>query len=107
VLIDSLPNSLMPVADVVLPAATWVEKAGTFENVHNLLQAFEPAIQPLEFARPEAQIALDLAAAAGLADPQRFSAAETRRQMGGPFTADIVAAAEEHQRTSDIEYVEI
>ena len=46
-LIDTLANKLMDRADVFLPAATWAEKSGTFENCNNVLQLFEQAIQPI------------------------------------------------------------
>lgn len=64
VLIDTLPSRIIDSADVVLPGATWAEKAGTFENHRGLLQAFEAAIPPL--ARTEGQISHDLLAAAGV-----------------------------------------
>lgn len=63
VLIDTLESSLMDSAAVVLPGATWAEKAGTFENARNMLQAFEQAIPVTELAKSEAQLALDLLAA--------------------------------------------
>jgi len=62
VLIDTLPNRLVDRADVVLPGATWTEKAGVFENVDGRLQAFEAAIPVREGARPEGQIAMDVLA---------------------------------------------
>ena len=60
VLLDTLVNPLCDRADVVLPGASWVEKSGTFENARNVLQAFEQAIPPIEAAKSEAQLALDL-----------------------------------------------
>ncbi len=66
VLIDTLPNRLTGQlgapggADIVLPGATWLEKAGTFENAKGLLQCFEQAIPVIELAKQEGQIALDL-----------------------------------------------
>lgn len=70
ILIDTLPNRLTPLAEVLLPAATWVEKSGTFENVDHKLQAFEQAIPTIGLSRSEAQIALDLIAiATGEATP--------------------------------------
>jgi anaerobic selenocysteine-containing dehydrogenase len=60
VLIDTLGGRLVDHADVILPAATWAEKAGTFENARGLLQAFDAAVPCLEASRPEAQIALEL-----------------------------------------------
>jgi NADH-quinone oxidoreductase subunit G len=62
VLIDTLSSPLVDDADVVLPGATFAEKAGTFENARGMLQAFEAAIPVLEFAKPEGQIANDLLA---------------------------------------------
>ena len=61
-LIDTLRTALCDRADVVIPSATWAEKAGTFENANNRLQAFERAIEPIDYTKSEGQIALDLAA---------------------------------------------
>ncbi len=61
-LIDTLASDLVASASVVLPGATWAEKAGTFENWKSVLQAFEQAIPVIEMAKSEGQIALDLAA---------------------------------------------
>ncbi len=60
VLIDTLYSTLVNECDVLIPGATWAEKAGTFENHRNVLQAFEQAIPVIELAKTEAQIALDL-----------------------------------------------
>ncbi len=60
VLIDTLDSPLTDLADVVLPSATWAEKAGSFENADGRIQAFDRAIQPMEGARSEGQVALDL-----------------------------------------------
>jgi NADH-quinone oxidoreductase subunit G len=62
VLIDTLATSLVDECDVLIPGATWVEKAGTFENARGLLQGFEAAIPVIELAKTEGQIALDLLA---------------------------------------------
>ncbi len=61
-LIDTHTGSLMDQAQVVLPGATWVEKAGTFENARGMLQAFEQAIPVIELAKTEGQLAMDLLA---------------------------------------------
>jgi len=63
VLIDTLMNSLIDRAHVVIPGATWAEKAGTFENARGVLQAFEQAIPVIQLAKSEGQIALDMHAA--------------------------------------------
>ena len=62
VLIDTLPNRLTEQCEVFLPGATWVEKAGSFVNADERIQAFEQAIPPLGQSRSEAQIALDILA---------------------------------------------
>jgi NADH-quinone oxidoreductase subunit G len=62
VLLDTLSSPMADAADVVLPSSTWLEKAGTFENARNMLQAFEQAIPPIEPSKPEGQIALDMLA---------------------------------------------
>jgi NADH-quinone oxidoreductase subunit G len=67
-LIDTLPNALTERADVVMPGATWAEKAGTFENWKNMLQAFEAAIPVVEAAKTEGQIVLDMMAVIGGAE---------------------------------------
>ncbi len=72
VVIDTLPNLLTEQADVVLPGATWAEKAGTFENRRNMLQAFEAAIPVVPMAKTEGQIANDLLAVLGGEDLRRF-----------------------------------
>ncbi|MEN0020114.1 MAG: molybdopterin-dependent oxidoreductase [Planctomycetota bacterium] len=64
VVIDTLASPLIDGADVVLPSATWTEKAGTFENARNMLQAFEQAVPVIEFAKSEGQIAYDMLAVA-------------------------------------------
>ncbi len=62
VLIDTLFGPLSERADIVLPGATFAEKAGTFENARNMLQGFHQAIPIIEMAKSEGQIALDLLA---------------------------------------------
>ncbi len=107
VLIDTLPNKLTERADVLLPAATWCEKAGTFENIHNRLQAFDRAIRPLEWARPEAQIALDIMTAAQLDHPGQYDPAQTRRSMGQPFAELLPPARISAQADSQMQFVEL
>ncbi len=62
VVIDTLGNRLTEAADIVLPGAVWLEKAGVFENAQGKLQAFEQAVPSPTGARSEGQIALDLLA---------------------------------------------
>ena len=107
VAIDIWAGALAGQADVTLPSATWVEKAGTFENVQGRLQAFEQAIAVIELARPEGRIATDLMVKAGLAQPGRYDPANVREQLGGVFMTDVQTPGPARQRAADVEYVEI
>jgi len=107
VLIDTLPNRLTDRVDIVLPAATWAEKTGTFENANNRLQRFDRALQPFEFVRPEGQVARDLLAAAGKAEPRRHDPATVREQLGGAFVTDVHPPTQREDREPDMQYVEI
>ncbi len=89
VLIDTLPSDLMGKAGVILPSATWMEKAGTFENVNNRLQSFGPALKVIEGAKAEGQIALDLMGYVHSIDADQFNAARIRGVMGGVFDTDV------------------
>jgi NADH-quinone oxidoreductase subunit G len=81
ILIDTLSNSLTERANIFLPAATWAEKAGTFENCNNILQTFERAIQPPGGSQAEGQIAINLQAIIDDCLPTIFNAATVRRRM--------------------------
>ena len=108
VVIDTLPSRLTERADVVLPGATWVEKAGTFENVNGRRQAFPQAIPAIELAKPEGQIALDLLGLATGERAGRYDAAAVRTEMGDDFGGDEVHLPPSDQRTvSEVEYVEL
>jgi NADH-quinone oxidoreductase subunit G len=110
-LIDTLPSALTDRADVILPGATWVEKAGTFENVDHRLQAFERAIDPIDFTKSEAQIALDLMALRRDAAVETYIAAETRRAMAArdklAAFADVTMPRDEGRIEPDMVMVEL
>ncbi|MFI9116080.1 molybdopterin oxidoreductase family protein [Streptomyces venezuelae] len=55
-------------ADVVLPAATWGEKTGTFTNADRTVHLSEKAVEPPGEARPDLDIFLDYAARMGFED---------------------------------------
>ncbi|MBZ5735528.1 molybdopterin-dependent oxidoreductase [Nocardioides sp. TRM66260-LWL] len=55
-------------ADVVLPAATWAEKTGTFTNADRTVHLSEQAVDPPGEARPDLEILLDLARRLDLRD---------------------------------------
>jgi NADH-quinone oxidoreductase subunit G len=112
VLIDTLPTAIAEHADVVLPGATWVEKAGTFENVNNRLQAFERAIDPRDYSKSEAQIALDLIARQHAGHPARFNPVETRQRMAsehglGEFVTDVHPPSTGRMVESDMQLIEL
>jgi NADH-quinone oxidoreductase subunit G len=90
ILIDTLQNNLTKRADVFLPASTWAEKAGTFENHNNVLQLFEQAIQPLGDALPEGQIAMNLQAIIDNMETTTFNSATVRRRMADAGIAGIL-----------------
>ena len=55
-------------ADVVLPAATWGEKTGTFTNVDRTVHLSEKAVDPPGEARPDLDILIDYARRLDLRD---------------------------------------
>jgi len=113
ILIDTLESPLGVRSNIVLPAATFAEKSGTFENVNNRLQAFERAIAPIDFCKSESQIAIDLAAVfAGERATSVFNAANTRARMADvhglkEFATGVRLPAEEHVVESDMAVIEL
>jgi NADH-quinone oxidoreductase subunit G len=110
--IDTLANALTARADVLIPGATWAEKAGAFENVNNRLQAFERAIEPIDYCKSESQIALDLTATRAGETPSMFNPADTRRRMAEAHGLDemlsaVVPATGHEVLKSDMEMVEL
>jgi len=61
VVIDQFMTQTARQAHVVLPAAAFVEKEGTYTNWERRVQRFRRAYRPLGLARPEWQIISDLA----------------------------------------------
>jgi NADH-quinone oxidoreductase subunit G len=76
---DILPTTISESADVVLPAATWAEKDGCWENFQNHVQVFT-GIAPIEGARREGDIYYTLLGRKGL-----YNAEDVRNEMGEPF----------------------
>ncbi len=112
ILIDTRPTALTDRAAVVIPGATWAEKAGTFENVNNRLQAFDRAIKPIDYCKSEAQIALDLGADRVGNAPAVYGAEQTWRTMVdahdlGEFVNDVHLPPEAEKVESDMRMVEI
>jgi NADH-quinone oxidoreductase subunit G len=107
VAVDTFSNDLTVKADVLLPGATWAEKAGTFENANHRLQSFHQAIAVIELAKCEGQIALDLMAVMGQRPKCRFDPEAIRREMGGAFVSEVHHPASPLMREPDMEYVEL
>ncbi len=93
VAIDTLPNAVTAMASVVLPGAAWIEKAGSFENATGRLQGFEQAITPVEYAKSESQIALDLAGFRASKHAVGYCASTTRAEMAKVAGLDCMANA--------------
>ena len=60
VFIGTNANATSARAHVVLPAAAWVERDGTFTNFEGRVQRFRPALTPLGDARPAWDIVAEL-----------------------------------------------
>jgi len=52
----SFVSSLTSKADVVLPMAIWSERGGTFTNTEGRVQKANPAVKPMEEAKPDWEI---------------------------------------------------
>ena len=53
---DLFVSETAELADVVLPAASFAEKSGTFTNTERRVQAIQPVIEPVGDARPDWEI---------------------------------------------------
>ena len=107
VVIDTLPGKATEAADVVLPGATWLEKAGSFENVDHVAQHFEAAIPVIELAKHEGQIALDLAHTLAGRDRVLWNLDAVRSDMGDALGADLRVPEAGVALQSEIAYVEL
>lgn len=65
---DIFLSETAQLADVVLPAATWGEKTGTFTNVDRTVHLSEKAVDPPGEARADLDILIDFAHRLGLTD---------------------------------------
>ncbi|MEM7678736.1 MAG: molybdopterin-dependent oxidoreductase, partial [Myxococcota bacterium] len=101
------PSAITEAADIVLPGATWVEKSGSFENVHGRHQHFEQALPVIELAKTEGQIALDLLAVADQLPRQRYDPFKWRTEMGDGFATDMHLPAAADAKVAEVEYVQL
>jgi anaerobic selenocysteine-containing dehydrogenase len=65
---DIFLSETAQLADVVLPAATWGEKTGTFTNADRTVHLSEKAVEPPGEARPDLDILIDFARRMDLKD---------------------------------------
>ncbi len=63
---DLFPSALDGPEAIQIPAATWVEREGSFINADGLLQAFERALPPLEGVKADGQFLAELVGESGL-----------------------------------------
>ena len=111
ILCDTLMSALVRQAEVVLPGATFAEKAGVFENADHRLQAFEQAIRPVGDNRAEGQIGLDLIAETTGEKRELFNAATLRERLAArapalaPLTTEVSFPSRPELRDPDMEMV--
>lgn len=79
---DIFANETAEMADVLLPATSFAEKAGTFTNTERRVQLVRPAIAPPGQARPDWQILTEVACRMG-ADWHYDSAAAVFDELAG------------------------
>jgi len=75
VVIDIFLTETAALADVVLPAASWAERDGTFTATDRRVQRIRKAIEPLGESRPDWQIICDIATRLG-AEGWRYDSPE-------------------------------
>ena len=110
ILIDTIQNELTERADVFIPAATWAEKSGTFENYNNKLQLFEQALLPIGDAQAEGQIAMNVHALVDEMETTIFNPATVRRRMADAGIAgmlDVELPQNSDQVESDMPLFEV
>jgi len=73
---DIFPTEVTALADVVLPAACWAEKEGTFTNTDRRVQRVRKAVEPPGEAKADWEIICQLAKLMGVSDLFAFDSAE-------------------------------
>ena len=81
---DAFPTETTELADVVLPAALWGEKTGTFTNVDRTVHLAEKAVDPPGEARSDLDIWVDYARRMGFTGPERPADAALGRRPRTP-----------------------
>jgi NADH-quinone oxidoreductase subunit G len=83
---------LTKLAEVVLPATSWAEHAGTYVNAKGIRQVADKALEPQGASRPAWKLVADLAAALGL-EPSWSKLKQIRAQLVGTASPDVGAHA--------------
>jgi len=83
VVIDIFMSETAALADVVLPAASWAERDGTFTATDRRVQMVRKAIEPLGECRPDWEIVCDLARRMGARGFDFGSPAEVMEEIAG------------------------
>ena len=74
---DILPSTLSDAADVLLPGASWAEKAGCWENYAGKIQPFDAAVAPPNDSIREGDVYYKLLGKSGF-----YNADDVRAEMG-------------------------
>ncbi len=97
---DILPSTLSDSADVLLPGASWAEKAGCWENYAGKIQPFDAAVAPPNDSIREGDVYYKLLGKTGF-----YNADDVRAEMGEPFAS--VKLPTEHAPEPAFEFVEL
>ena len=97
---DILPSSLSSSCDILLPAAAWAEKDGSWENYAGKVQAFQAAVSPPDGTRREGDVYYRLMGRAG-----SYHAGDVRSEMGGDLAS--VSIPDENAIEPAFEFVEL
>jgi formate dehydrogenase alpha subunit len=92
---DILFNETSGIADVVMPAAAFSEKTGSFTNMEGHIQCFTPAVSPPGNAKPDLEILGMLAAKLG-SPGHHSSYQEIRKEISNVITCYSDGAACKH-----------
>jgi formate dehydrogenase alpha subunit len=92
---DILFNETVDIADVVLPAAAFAEKAGSFTNMEGKVQCFSPAVSPPGQAKPDLEI-LSLFAEKLGSPGYKSTCEDIRKEISRTITSFSNAAACKH-----------
>lgn len=102
--LGSRKGGLYEKATIVMPACTWAEKEGVYENFAGKIQPFVQAINPLENSRSAGRIFWDLLGQSG-----QYCAAAVRKQMTAAGLAGYaeITAPQEHVKLDEMQFAEL